>query len=199
MEVRGGRAHSCQPLVIEGGAYHSGRPGLQDGAQRGRSSGGTCTPHTFPSHPHHSHLLPHSPLSSSVHHSPEQPPGAWARVDLSDLSLFLCLLHELQLRGEGSGPGRPEVVVYLLQQRPSNGSGGVRRREEGKVREEGGSVVIVYVHVHVDHLPSILSSILIHVGLLLCYKIYFSNPLKLLQIYFSKSLRLLEISSFLSH
>ena len=59
--------------------------------------------------------------------------------------------------------------------------------------------MIVYTHVHVDHLPVILSSILIHVGLLLCFKIYFSNPLKLLQIYFSKSLRLLEISSFLSH
>ena len=33
-------------------------------------------------------------------------------------------------------------------------------------------MVIVYVHVHVDHLLSILSSILIHVGLFLCFEIY---------------------------
>ena len=92
-----------------------------------------------------SSLHPHSPVpptvlqcAAIVHDSSEQLPGAWARVDLSDLSLSLCLLHELQLRGEGSGPGRPEVVVYLLQQRPSNGSGGGRRREEGKVREREG-------------------------------------------------------------
>ena len=43
------------------------------------------------------------------------------------------------------------------------------RESEGK----GGSVVIVYVHVHVDHLLSILSSILIRVGLFLCFEIYF--------------------------
>ena len=33
-------------------------------------------------------------------------------------------------------------------------------------------MVIVYVHVHMDDLPSILCSILIRVGLFLCFEIY---------------------------
>ena len=49
------------------------------------------------------------------------------------------------------------------------GEGGVGRRGKGGEREgKGREGVIVYVHV--DHLPFILSSILIHVGLLLCLK-----------------------------
>ena len=81
----------------------------------------TLTTPTSSLHPHTSSLHPHSPVPPAVlqcadivHDSPEQFPGAWARVDLSDLSLPLGLLHELQLRGEGSGPGRPEVVVHLF-------------------------------------------------------------------------------------